>query len=141
MRLQIILGLVAASLPTLASAELSAEDAPRFENGLQCAAAATVSTMLLKETKAPAELQESYTSILGSAGGMLHEMAPAANMTDEQVDLEIVKRSNVIVDKINKVPDDGYQAAVFQQISMEPDGGMAACSTLLNEVRIVKSAQ
>jgi hypothetical protein len=134
MRRHLIIGLAAVALP----AAVSAEAPPRFELGLQCAAAATVSNLLLKQTKAPAELQESYTSILASAGGMLHDLAPQAGMTDEQVDLEIVNRSNVLVDKLNAVPDEGYQAAVFQQISMEPDGGMAPCSTLLNEVRIEK---
>jgi hypothetical protein len=137
MRIRIIIGLVAVCLPAAVSAEAS----PRFELGLECAAAATVSNLLLKQTNAPAELQESYTSILASAGGMLHDLAPAAGMTDEQVDLEIVNRSNVLVDRINAVPDDGYQAAVFQQISLKPDGGMAACSQLLNEVTIVKKAE
>ncbi len=128
---------IAAILPAPASAEVS----PRFELGLQCAAAAAVSTMLLKNTNAPEKLQETYTSILASVGGMLHETAPGAGMTDEEVDLEIVRRSNLLVDQINAVPDDGFQAAVFQQISLEPEGGMAACGTLLNEVSIEKAPQ
>ena len=134
MRHYLIGGLFTAAL----SAPALAEDPSRFELGLQCAAAAKVSTMLLEQTNAPAELQENYSSILGSVGGMLHEMGPAEGKTDDQIDHEIVERSNALVDKLNAVPDDGFQAAVFQQISMEPDGGMAACGTLMNQVEVEK---
>jgi hypothetical protein len=134
MRLGLIIGFVAAGIPGAASAEVP----QHFELGLQCASAAMVSTLLLKQTKAPADLQESYASILASVNGMLHETAATASLTDDQIDAEVVARSNALVDKINAVPDDGYQAAVFQQISMEPDGGMAPCSTLMNQVTLEK---
>ncbi|WEK47013.1 MAG: hypothetical protein P0Y56_01640 [Candidatus Andeanibacterium colombiense] len=138
MRHYLIVGLIGTLAAAALTAEAPAEVPSRFELGLDCAAAATVSTMLLKQTKAPAAMQESYASTLASVGGMLHDLAPAAGMTDAQVDLEITRRSNVLVDSLNATPDDGYQAAVLKQVSLEPDGGMGACTTLLNEVRIEK---
>ena len=131
MRQYLIGGLAMAALPSPSFAE----DPSRFELGLQCASAATVSTMLLKQTGAPADLVDNYSSILASVGGMLHEMAPGEGKTDDQIDHEIVQRSNVLVDKINAVPDDGFQAAVFQQISMEPDGERDRVAVVLLDER------
>jgi hypothetical protein len=122
---------ICAMLSTPASAELP----PRFEIGLECVSAANVSVVLMKDAGAPQDMQESYAVILQSATSILHTAAPVANMTVEEVDREVIRRATVLIERINAVPDEGYEAALFQQISLQPGGGMAACTTLMDEAK------
>ena len=124
---------LAPAIWAILSTPAAAQVPPRFELGLECVAAATVSTMLLESSGAPQDLQESYSSILASSTTLLHNTAPVANMTIAEVDREVVRRASAIVEKFNALPDEAYEGAVFEHIAF--DGGMASCTTLLDEAR------
>jgi len=108
---------------------------PRFETILDCAAAARLSSMLLNTTNAPRDLQMNYASLQTSVTEILHAEAPAEGMTVEQADLEVARRTSVMVDHLNTLPDEAFRTALFKHISLDPGGGMATCQVLLDETK------
>jgi len=122
----------AAILLALPVAPAAAQEiTPEYDRALQCAAAATVSQMILNGdllANDPA-LRQSNDSVLASTTALLHRDASAFGLVIQLVDEEVARRATIIRIQLNALPDSEYLYALRKHLSAGAGGGMESCAT------------
>lgn len=121
----------AAILLTLPAAPLVAQEiTPEYERTLQCAAAANVSQMILRSDVFPSDpaQRQSNDAVLAAKTLILHRDAPTFGLAVQLVDEEVARRSTIIRNRLNALPDSEYLYALRLHLSFRAGGGMESCA-------------